>query len=157
MPITLDHIIEQLSQAETEQKRLPQVFNTENARIEAAIDQLIEQAGIIEQVRNLRAERDGIHRKIQSAADFLGGKIETLQQMERMLREDIKANQEQDWIRRAATLSAELGFDVTKVTDAETRTRLLLRNPETIELMRRALAPKAVLVEYDTPTEITEG
>jgi hypothetical protein len=157
MPITLDFITEQLAETEAEQKRLPQAFNAENTRIEASIDQLIAQAGIMDQVRALRAERDDIHRRIQSAADFLGGKIETLQQLEKVLREDMRLAQEQSWAQRAVNLSAELGFDVTTVTDPETRTRLLLRNPETIELMRRVLAPKPVLADYDTPSEITEA
>jgi len=62
-----------------ERAALPSRFEQLKAQQEARIEAFLQEAGVLPRVKEMRAEIEQLHRKVQSHSDVLGGKIEALQ------------------------------------------------------------------------------
>jgi hypothetical protein len=62
-----------------ERAALPARFEQLKAQQEARIEAFLQEAGVLPRVKEMRAEIEQLHRKVQSHSDVLGGKIEALQ------------------------------------------------------------------------------
>jgi hypothetical protein len=62
-----------------ERAALPARFEQLKAQQEARIEAFLQEAGVLSRVKEMRAEIEQLHRKVQSHSDVLGGKIEALQ------------------------------------------------------------------------------
>jgi hypothetical protein len=62
-----------------ERGALPARFEQLKVQQEARIEAFLQEAGVLSRVKEMRAEIEQLHRKVQSHSDVLGGKIEALQ------------------------------------------------------------------------------
>lgn len=73
------YLEQQITRLMQERATLPARFEQLKAQQEARIEAFLQEAGVLGRVKEMRAELEGLHRKVQSHSDILGGKIEALQ------------------------------------------------------------------------------
>ena len=135
----LEYVTKRLAELEVKQRSLPATYQDTAAKIDRQITNLLEQAGVLGQVRSLEKQRDDAKTRLQRDADMLGGRIAELRTMQKRLQKTIAEMEREE----QPDGDAGPGYDYPdelygiKLAPLDDTTRLMViqGNPETIRVL----------------------
>jgi len=144
-----EYLAEKLSVAREERGSLPAKYDTASKQVDQRIEQLMEQAGIMPEVRRLKDELEKFRGQLQRQADVLAGQIEVM--------EHVFDTYHRDPVAPGTML---YGIDISKL-DWQTRLMVRSNNIQTIQALggnvAEALQPDVPEVIPPTPVTVREG